>query len=80
MSMNENIVYNSLLSGMAVIVKDDLFEKETIPKKRHRKKRIQKKWIKKYGYTKHIDYRVLIMDNKIYCHSKAIKRLQKLIK
>ena len=78
--MQQNIVYNYLLSGMPVIVTDYLFEKETIPKKRHKKKRIQKKWIKKYGYTKHINYRVLIMDNKMYCHSKAIKRLQELIK
>ena len=77
--MEQSIIYDYLLSGIPVIVTDYLFEKETIPKKRHKKKRIQKKWIKKYGYTKHVDYRVLIMDNKIYCHSKTVKRLQDII-
>ena len=70
--------FNCLLGGMPVITIDYLFEKETIPKKRHKKKRIQKKWIKRYGYTKHIDYKILITDNKIYCHSKAVERLEKL--
>ena len=72
--------FNCLLSGMPVITIDYLFEKETIPKKRHKKKRVQKKWIKRYGYTKHIDYKILITDNKIYCHSKAVERLEKLQK
>jgi hypothetical protein len=51
----------------------------TEPIKRNRNKRINKKWIKKYGYrSRQIpDKKVYILNNCIYGHPKTIEKLIK---
>lgn len=66
-----------MLNGMPVVTIDYLFENGVMPKRKHKKKRVQKKWIKKYGYTKRIIYKFIIHKGTIYCHSKMLKRLEK---
>lgn len=66
-----------MINGMRVVTIDQLFERETIPKRTNKKKRIQKKWNKKYGYTKKIDYNFIVCGDTIYCHTKTLKRLEK---
>jgi hypothetical protein len=71
------------LHGMPVIESSNLISGyKTIPKKRNKNKRIQKKWNKKYGY-----YFVPIPDTNIYYfdgmyggHPKTIKKIMKIIK
>ena len=48
-----------------------------VPNKIHKKKRIQKKWIKKYGYAPIPDPNLYIFDGKIIGHPIIIKRLIK---
>lgn len=54
---------------------------ETVPKRRNKNKRIQKKWNKKYGYySKSIpDSRIFIVCNKIFVHPVIFKKIKKLI-
>ena len=51
--MNE---YADIYGGLKVVVLDDSYfltgyQKTTTPRRRHHKRRIQKKWIKRYGYV-----------------------------
>ncbi|WP_346961277.1 hypothetical protein [Clostridium sp.] len=67
-------------NGMQV-VENKLFTKGSIqvPKRKHKKKRIQKKWMKKYGYRNipiPMDD-VYILNNTIYGHPKTIKKILK---
>lgn len=68
-----------LLNGMEVI-KNDIFVKGTRQKKKHKSKRINKKWRKKYGFVDVPDKQVYVIDNKIYGHSKTINKMLKFIK
>jgi hypothetical protein len=44
--------------GIPIIQDENLVEKTILgPMKKHRKKRIQKKWIKRYGYDYRLDYK-----------------------
>lgn len=64
------------LGGYKVVTLDYLFEKPSnIPKRKSKKKRIQKKLIKKYGYSKKIDYKFILCGDVIYCHSKMLDKI-----
>lgn len=63
-------------NGLEVIVADHLFEITTsIPKRKSKKKRTQKKFNKKYGFIKKINYYSYIVDNKMFCHSKVLDKI-----
>ena len=38
--------------GIAIILNENLTEDTAVPARRHKKRRIQKKWLKRYGYRK----------------------------
>ena len=70
-----------MLNGLDVIVINHMFEKSTnIPRRRSKKKRIQKKLIKKYGYIKKIDTRCIIFEDKMFCHLKTLDKIKNEIK
>ena len=64
-----------ILNGMRVVTNDSFFTVGRVQKRTHKKKRINKKWRKKYGYVDKISYTVLIHNNTIYCHSKTLERI-----
>lgn len=48
--------YSGVYGGLKVVVLDDSYfltgyQKTTTPRRKHHKRRIQKKWIKRYGYV-----------------------------
>lgn len=66
-----------MINGLKVVTADYLFESGTnIPKRYHKKKRIQKKYIKKYGYSKKVTYIFIKHMDTLYCHSKLLNRLK----
>ena len=66
-----------MFNGLKVVTADYLFETNTsIPKRRHKKKRIQKKYIKKYGYAKKVKYEFIMHDGVLYCHSKMLRKFE----
>lgn len=69
------------LYGMEVISSETLFDTIEVQKRKHKKKRINKKWIKRYGYKIiHIPKKeVFIFENKIIGHPKTIKKIAKTI-
>lgn len=65
------------LTGIPIIITT-----RTIQNKKHKKKRINKKWLKKYGTT---DYEIqpddcLIIDGKVYVTRSAYERLKLTVK
>lgn len=49
---------------------------KSIPRRTHRKRRINKKWLKRYGYKRvPDDSRVVIFGNEIYATPKMCERL-----
>ena len=79
--MNKYKFDKGVLNGLPVETIDHVFESCTnIPKRKSKKKRIQKRLIKKYGYSKKVDYSILFIDNKLVCHSRAAERIKELTK
>ena len=79
--MDKYLFDKGILTGVSVATLDHLFESSTnIPKRKSKKKRIQKKLIRKYGYSNKIDYSILFIDNKLVCHSRTLKRINELTK
>ena len=79
--MNKYLFNKDFLSGLPIVKIDHLFESNTnIPKRKSKNKRIQKKLIRKYGYSKKVNYSILFIDNKLVCHSRALKRINELTK
>lgn len=68
---------SNIFNGFQIITVDCMFEDGYVPKRYHKKKRIQKKWIKRYGYSKKVIYKAIIDGDKLYCHSKMLKKLEK---
>jgi hypothetical protein len=69
---------------MIPIIQDENLVEKTIlgPRRKHRKKRIQKKWIKRYGYDYKLDYKCFrcnhnTMGEVIVAHPVIVERLQK---
>lgn len=66
-----------MFDGLKIVTRDYLFESGiSEPKRYHKKKRIQKKYIKKYGYSKKIVYMFLKHEDTLYCHSRLLQRLK----
>lgn len=51
-----------------------------VPKRKHKKKRIQKKWIKRYGYKTIPDPKLYVYDGKIIAHPDTVERVVKILK
>lgn len=66
-----------MIDGLKIITADYLFESGiNIPRRYHKKKRIQKKYIKKYGYAKKVTYMFIKHGDILYCHSRMLNRLK----
>ena len=70
------MLYNEILyNGLTVYVTT-----KTYQKRKHRKKRINKKWLKRYGCYE-IDFmphnQIIKVDNKIYMTKKTFEELKK---
>jgi len=74
MSVFEQFEGNSYFYGMKLIATTAVIKK--IPIRRHRKKRINKKWLKRYGYKEVPDYENIIIANGcILAQPETIKRI-----
>jgi hypothetical protein len=61
--------------GYQLIATDEVCSK-LVRARRHKKKRIDKKWRKRYGYKRIPTRDVYIVGNTIYAHSKLIEALK----
>lgn len=67
----------NMLNGIPVVTLDYMFEEVTDkPKRYHRKKRIQKKYLKKYGYGKKASKQIMMVGGILYCHSKTLRQIK----
>ena len=69
-----------LLNGMKVIGKKEYtkgYSKE--PLKKNKNSRIQKKWLKKYGFKPIPDPSVYVCDNMIFGHPYTILKMLRLV-
>lgn len=70
-----------LIDGLTITcVPDHIFGYELVPVKTHKKKRINKKYLKKYGYKKVIPFRLYVFANGVFCAESNYKRMIQKIK
>lgn len=67
------MIYN----GMPVIENSWLTDK--VQAKTHKKKRINKKWLKRYGYKEVPSKKILVFNNQFFMHPNMAKRLRQII-
>lgn len=67
------------LGGYQLIETATAVIESKIPKRHHKSKRVQKKWIKKYGYRMIPNPQFYVMGNKILAHPAIIKKIIKSI-
>lgn len=60
--------------GMKVIGNDTLVD--SVQARTHRKKRINKKWLKRYGYKNVPSKKVFVFGNVIACHPSTARLLE----
>lgn len=63
-----------LINGLDIVISKNLV-KEYVQKRKHHKRRINKKWAKRYGGKPIYDMNYYIIDNKIYMSPKAFEAL-----
>ena len=68
--------YDSIF-GYSVIATD--YMRETEQARKHKKKRINKKWLKRYGMRSVPSKRIVIFDGKIYVHPKTLVKIKERI-
>lgn len=70
----------TVVNGMEVVEQSSFvkgYSKE--PLKKHKNRRIQKKWIKKYGFKPIPDPQIYFINNKIMGHPETIRKMLKAI-
>ena len=68
------MIPTGFLDGIPVICTDAITK--TVRKRRHRKKRIDKKWLKRYGYKEVTDHsKVLMANNMLFMSKECHERL-----
>jgi hypothetical protein len=70
-------MYKAILPGIQIVESEAMVDKKQIRK--HKKKRINKKWIKRYGFKETPRKEVFQFENKIIGHPDTIKKIYKLI-
>ena len=63
-----------LINGLDIVISKNLVEKY-VQKRKHHKRRINKKWAKKYGSKPVYDMNYYFLDNKVYMSPKAFEAL-----
>lgn len=66
--------------GMNVIVNDSIFPPKYIQKRRNKRKRINKKYLKKYGYVRVDTRKAAVYDGSLVCNSYTYNKLIKEMK
>ena len=61
-------------NGLDIVISKNLVEKY-VQKRKHHKRRINKKWAKKYGNKPIYDMNYYFLDNKVYMSPKAFEAL-----
>lgn len=75
MSEIDKLILTSGFYGYELISVDDVFSKK-VRVKTHKKKRIDKKWLKRYGYKRVPTNEIYVTaDHKIFAHSKMIEAI-----
>lgn len=69
-------IYDSVF-GYPVVATD--YMRERVQARRHKKKRINKKWRKRYGEKSVPSRSIVIFDGKIYCHPKMLAKIKEKI-
>ena len=66
--------FTAFLNGYRLVATEDITKQ--VQKRTHKKRRINKKWLKKYGY-KDVpdDEKVFVFENYIYATLKMVKRI-----
>lgn len=64
-----------MLNAVRIILNPGLVEYTNQPARRHRKKRIAKKWLKRYGRRTIPDANVYVFDGNVMMHPAVYKRL-----
>lgn len=64
-------------NGLEVIINNSFGNQ--VQRRTHKKHRINKKWLKRYGYKFVSDGRTFIFDNKIIMHQDTWNKIKKLI-
>lgn len=63
-------------NGMPIVITD--YITKTVRKRTHKKKRIDKKWLKKYGYKEAQDEsKIYMIDGKLFMSQKCYDKIQK---
>ena len=63
-------------NGMPIVITDHITK--TVRKRTHKKKRIDKKWLKKYGYKEVQDEsKIYMFDDKLFMSKKCYDKLLK---
>jgi len=71
---------DNFYKGIPVIGNKTMTMKSSdIPKRKNKSKRIQKKWLKKYGYKDIPSDKMFFFDGKLIGHPSTIKKVFKLI-
>ncbi len=65
--------------GMELIKNNLLLVSSDIPKRTHKRKCIQKKWVKKYGFRMLPDPNYYIVGSKVVAHEAILKKLIKAV-
>lgn len=61
--------------GMQVVITDAITKK--VRRRTHKKKRIDKKWLKRYGYTEVQDHsKILVVGNTLYMSKRNYDKLK----
>jgi len=78
---NKEVIKVNYYNGIPLINSRKLIKGHTnIPRRKNKSKRIQKKWIKKYGFLEIPDPQIYFIDGKIIGHPVTIKKLIKEVK
>lgn len=65
----------NFISGIPIIITDAITKQ--VRSKMHRKKRIDKKWLKRYGYkTVTDDSKCILFNNTLYMSQKCYERIK----
>lgn len=65
--------YAAPQGGIAIILNESLTEDTRIPARRNKKRRIQKKWLKRYGYRKAPDKNIYYTGDKLIMHPETFR-------
>ena len=69
-------IEKEFLNGTPVVISN--YITKTVRRKTHKKKRIDKKWLKKYGYKEAQDEsKIYMIDGKLFMSQKCYDKIQK---